>query len=152
MEILPTIEIPDKRLTTKSEVIEEITPDIKAFAEEMIMVLEARKGLGLAAPQIGRNIRLIVGYLFNTEMIALVNPEIIRKEHGEATMTESCLSCPGKEVDVIRPEVITIIAEDLYGNKLSRMLGGLNARIFQHELDHLDGVLITDYENVNEIM
>lgn len=146
MELLPIIETPDKRLTTKSETLQEITSDIKLFAEEMKEIVKAKEGLGLAAPQLGRNIRLMVGYFFSATLTALVNPRIVRKEHQKVIFREGCLSCPGKEIDISRAEVIMIVAENLDGKKIVKKISGVSARIFQHELDHLDGKLIIDYD------
>jgi peptide deformylase len=146
VELLPIVEAPDKRLTTKSEIIQEITSDIKAFADEMMEVVKAKEGLGLSAPQLGRNIRLIVGYFFSQKLTALINPRIVRKEHQKVIFREGCLSCPDREVDISRAEVIMIVAENLNGDKIVKKISGISARIFQHELDHLDGKLITDYD------
>jgi peptide deformylase len=146
VELLPIVEAPDKRLTTKSEIIQWITSDIKAFAEEMMEVVKAKEGLGLSAPQLGRNIRLMVGYFFSATLTALINPRIVRKEHQKVIFREGCLSCPDKEIDISRAEVIMIVAENLNGDKIVKKISGISARIFQHELDHLDGKLITDYD------
>jgi peptide deformylase len=151
MELLPIVEIPDKRLTTKSETIQLITSDIRAFADEMMEIVKAKEGLGLSAPQLGRNIRLMVGYFFSQKLTALINPRIVRKEHQKVIFREGCLSCPDKEVDISRAEVIMIVAENLNGDKIVKKISGVSARIFQHELDHLDGKLITDYDkSINE--
>ncbi len=146
MELLPIVETPDKRLTTKSETIQLITSDIRAFADEMMEVVKAKEGLGLSAPQLGRNIRLIVGYFFSQKLTALINPRIVRKEHQKVIFREGCLSCPDREVDISRAEVIMIVAENLNGDKIVKKISGISARIFQHELDHLDGKLIIDYD------
>lgn len=145
-DVLEIIQEPAECLRKKSEIIHYITSDIKAFAEEMKEVVKAKEGLGLAAPQLGRNIRLMVGYFFGTSLTALINPKIVRKEHQRVIFREGCLSCPDKEVDISRPEVIMIVAENLDGKKIVKKISGVSARIFQHELDHLDGKLIIDYE------
>jgi peptide deformylase len=146
IEKMSIIEEPNECLREKSKIIHYITSDIKAFAEEMKKIVKEKEGLGLAAPQLGRNIRLMVGYFFSGTLTALVNPRIVRREHQRVIFREGCLSCPGKEVDISRPEVIMIVAENLEGDKIVKKLSGVTARIFQHELDHLDGKLIIDYD------
>jgi peptide deformylase len=79
-------------------------------------------------------------------LTALINPRIVRKEHQKVIFREGCLSCPDREVDISRAEVIMIVAENLNGDKIVKKISGISARIFQHELDHLDGKLITDYD------
>jgi peptide deformylase len=146
IEKMSIIEEPNECLRKKSEVIQLITSDIKRFAEEMMEVVKAKEGLGLSAPQLGRNIRLIVGYFFSQKLTALINPRIVRKEHQKVIFREGCLSCPDREVDILRAEVVMIVAENLNGDKIVKKISGISARIFQHELDHLDGKLITDYD------
>lgn len=143
---LSIIEMPNECLTKKSEIISIVTDDIKRLAEEMKEIVKEKEGLGLAAPQIGHNIRLMVGYFFSQKLTALINPRVVRKEHQKVIFREGCLSCPGKEVDISRAEVIMIVAENLYGKKIVKKISGVSARIFQHELDHLDGKLIIDYD------
>jgi len=145
-DVLEIIQEPNECLRKKSETISIVTDDIKRLAEEMIEIVKSKEALGLAAPQLGRNIRLMVGYFFSSTLIALVNPRIMRREHQRVIFREGCLSCPGKEVDISRPEVIMIVAENLNGEKIVKKLSGVTARIFQHELDHLDGKLIIDYD------
>lgn len=145
-ELLSIIETPNECLTKKSEIISIVTSDIKALAKEMMKIVKEKEGLGLAAPQLGRNIRLMVGYFFSPKLTALINPRIVRKEHQKVIFREGCLSCPDKEVDISRSEVIMIVAENLNGKKIVKKISGVSARIFQHELDHLDGKLIIDYD------
>ena len=145
-DVLEIIQEPAECLRKKSEVIDVVTDNIKLLAEEMKRIIKENEGLGLAAPQLGHNIRLMVGYVFGPQLKAIINPKIMRREHKSVILTEGCLSCPDRKVDVKRPESIMIVAEDLYGHKLVKRLTGVTARIFQHELDHLNGKLIIDYD------
>jgi peptide deformylase len=107
-------------------------------------------GVGLAAPQVGVNKRLIVVSLMqdyedeNYKTIAMVNPEIIEHSPETCTDTEGCLSVPGESGDVIRYAWIKVTFLDPEGRKYAMRLENLAARIVQHEIDHLDGVLFTD--------
>ena len=102
-------------------------------------------GVGLAAPQLGISQRLLV-YRVGTEspLIALVNPEVEWASRDEETMEEGCLSLPGVLVDVDRPVHVRVRALDEEGNERRVEASGLEARVIQHEIDHLDGVLILD--------
>jgi len=118
---------------------------------DMFDTLRAADGVGLAAPQIGLSERIIVIEIpedLEDEpnagvRIAAVNPEIV-KGKGEVTRTEGCLSVPGFSGDVTRYEQVLVKAKDIQGNDVRHKATGLLARIFQHEIDHLDGVLFID--------
>jgi peptide deformylase len=125
--------------------IEKITIDIKKLAINMISLCKKEKGLGLAAPQVGHNIRLVV-VLVNGKGTAMINPRIIQASDETSKDTEGCLSCPGVEVSVERPERIVVEAMNLKGEVNQAPCSGLLARCIQHEIDHLDGILIIDYE------
>ena len=146
------------KLRTISEPIKKITLDVKKLAKKMKRYVEKNKNcVGLAAPQIGKNLRLIVARL-NVEDIdgeegnvrqmieEMIDPVIIFASDDKITDNESCLSCPGYEIAVSRSRRVVVEYRDLTGQRCAVNLVGMQARILQHEIDHLDGVLIIDKE------
>jgi len=112
--------------------------------DDMIETMYDEVGIGLAAPQVGISLRLmVVGHEKNADAKALVNP-VIAESGGEITAEEGCLSLPGIFAQVKRAEWVRLEAHDLDGNPVSIKARGLAARVFQHEMDHLDGVLFID--------
>lgn len=101
-------------------------------------------GLGLAAPQVGQNLRMCLAKI-GSRIIPLINPRVTWKSSEENTAEEGCLSLPGINVRVSRAQHIIVQFLDTKGTVQERKLSNLAARIVQHELDHLDGVLIIDY-------
>lgn len=115
----------------------------------MLKLMSSAQGIGLAAPQIGLNYRVIlVLRITNPENpplpLLLVNPQIIDKE-GQACIEEGCLSIPGQRVAVNRAEQIKVQYYNLQGQLRSELFTGITAICIQHEIDHLDGILMTDY-------
>jgi peptide deformylase len=149
MALREVLKFPDKRLREISTPIEKITDEIRELANDMADVMYDEPGIGLAAPQVGQTVRLIV---VDTEWTAedteqnplmLVNPEIV--EHsGQITWTEGCLSVPDFEADVSRASYVKLRASNLEGEDLEIDASELQAVCFQHEIDHLDGVLFID--------
>jgi peptide deformylase len=139
---------PDKVLKSLAQEVENIDPDILALVQEMKTTLHAAPGVGLAAPQVGEPIRLILvdqsAGKDEDELIVLINPAIVEKE-GLETDTEMCLSVPETSVDIDRAARILVTGVDLSGNEVRMEAQGYLARIFQHEIDHLDGRVILDY-------
>jgi peptide deformylase len=124
---------------------EEFGPELKKLVAEMIETMYEREGVGLAAPQVGRNIRVIV-YDVSAERNdpgSLVNPRIVEKTGGEVS-EEGCLSVPGLRGKVRRATKVVVEGQDLEGRPVSLEAECLAARMFQHECDHLDGVLFCD--------
>jgi len=114
------------------------------MVEDMIETMFEEVGIGLAAPQVGISLRLmVVGEEKGRGARALVNP-VIAEQGGEVTAEEGCLSLPGIFADVTRAEWVRLDAHDLDGKPVSIKARGLTARVFQHEMDHLDGVLFID--------
>lgn len=122
--------------------------ELRKFAEKMFSIMRSAKGLGLAAPQLGRKRRLFMidlsGQDFDSEPILFVNPEIESAE-GEATAEEGCLSFPGLFVEISRAKKITVKYQDVEGKSHRIEATDLAARAIQHENDHLNGVLFIDY-------
>jgi peptide deformylase len=110
---------------------------------EMMRIMRKAHGIGLAAPQVGLSQRLIVIAPPDYKPTALINPKIIKAE-GEQIGQEGCLSIPGLYGDVKRFEYVEVEAMDRKGRELIFELDGLAARVVQHEIDHLDGVLFID--------
>ena len=149
MALREVLRFPDKRLREISKPITEITDEIRTLAQEMCDVMYEEPGIGLAAPQVGEAIRLIV---VDTEWthedternpLILVNPEIAERE-GTITWTEGCLSVPDFEAEVERCRSVRLIAQDLEGEAVTIDASELQAVCFQHEIDHLDGILFID--------
>ncbi len=134
---------PNPVLKRKSEEVKEITPEIKELASDMMETMKSREGVGIAAPQVGLLKRLIVVQMEKGPE-AFVNPEIIRKSKEQETMEEGCLCLPGLFLKIKRAKEAEIEALDINGNKIRMKIKGFPARIFQHEVDHLDGILIID--------
>lgn len=129
----------DEILYKKSKPVKIITERIKQLLDDMEETMEANSGLGLAAVQVGVLRRAIV-IRYEEQLYRLLNPEIISCE-GEVCGYEGCLSVPGKHMSVMRPETVTVQAMDENGETVIIEATDQLARIFCHEIDHLDGVL-----------
>jgi peptide deformylase len=124
--------------------VTEVTPEIRRMADDMIDTMHDEVGIGLAAPQVGIALRLmVVGDERGRDARALINP-VITESGGEVTAEEGCLSIPGIFAQVTRAEWVQLDAQDLEGHPVSIRGRGLMARVLQHEMDHLDGVLFID--------
>jgi peptide deformylase len=134
-------------LRQKAEPVTSFDGELRAFVERMAETLYAENGLGLAAPQVGVPRRLaVVDLSFGEEVdsiLSMVNPEILESE-GECTMEEGCLSIPGVFEEVVRPKRIRVRYLDLNGEAVETDADGFLARVMQHEIDHLEGVLFVD--------
>ena len=134
----------DPVLREKAKDVPEITPQVQRLLADMVETMYDAEGIGLAAPQIGISKRIIViDVQDETGVLKLINPEIISRE-GKETAIEGCLSFPGVAGEVDRDESVTVRAQDAEGNTVEICASGLLARAFQHEIDHLDGVLFVD--------
>lgn len=143
--ILRIVKIPDPILSEKTQNVKAVTPEILKLVKDMIDTCRKANGIGLAAPQIGKSIRLCI---INLEHIgippfALINPKIIKSSWKKIPMEEGCLSIPGIFGIVKRPAKVTIKAMNIEGTSTKFEAEGMLARVIQHELDHLDGVLFT---------
>jgi peptide deformylase len=139
------INYPDPRLKRRSQPVEGFDQDLADLAGEMLRLMKEHRGVGLAAPQVGRNIRLFVINPTGEPQDArvYVNPELVDLE-GDEEGDEGCLSIPGLSVKILRSRDARIRAQDLQGNPFEEQASGYIPRIWQHELDHLNGVLIID--------
>jgi peptide deformylase len=144
MAVLTVRKYGDPVLRRKADPVREITPEVRTMVADMIDTMYDEVGIGLAATQVGIPLRLmVVGDEEGRAARALVNPVIIR-HGGEVTAEEGCLSIPGIFAPVTRAEWVELEAQDLEGKPVSIRARGLTARVFQHEMDHLDGVLFID--------
>ncbi|HJJ47185.1 MAG TPA: peptide deformylase [Methanocorpusculum sp.] len=132
-----------KVLTNVAKPVKEITPELQKTLEEMIPMLSIYKGVGLAAPQVGISERFFVmGEGENVRKV--INPEIIQVGSAMVEMEEGCLSIPGIHKKVRRPRRITVQYQNELGDAVEEELKDFPARVFQHEYDHLNGILFVD--------
>ena len=144
MAISPIRTMPDPVLRQKSRRVKNIDGSIHRLVDDMLESMHAASGVGLAAPQVGITMRVVVIQLPEEEEIVLINPQIVRRT-GEIVGVEGCLSIPGYFADVQRAAKVTVKALDRDG-KETRLKGeDLLARVMQHEIDHLNGVLYIDH-------
>ena len=139
----PIVKIPDPVLRQKAAEILKVTKKTQLLVDDMLRIMRKANGIGLAAPQLGILQRLIVVAPEGMRPTALINPRVIRAE-GEAVVEEGCLSIPGLYGDVKRAAAVEVEALDRKGRKLTLQLQGMKARVIQHEIDHLDGILFID--------
>jgi len=139
---------PNTVLRKKAEEVKEIDQDLIDLARQMAETMYAAPGIGLAAPQVGESIRLIVVDVSYTQgkpdLKVLLNPEIVERE-GSILMEEGCLSIPGIRADVERSQKVLVRGLDIKGRPVEIEAEGLLAVCLQHEVDHLDGILFIDH-------
>lgn len=152
---------PDPVLRKKARPIAKVDEEVRAVAKAMLRIMVEEEGIGLAAPQVGLDWRLFVvdipegegrsatGDAANPPTATkgpqvYINPVLSKPTGGVEPYEEGCLSLPDIRGDVLRPPVVTITALDIEGNEFTQVGAGLLARCWQHEFDHLDGVLIID--------
>lgn len=147
--LLPILLVPDPRLRAKCRPVGPGDADaVRELAPRMLETMYRAPGIGLAAPQVGSNLRLVVVDLQRDEKrepMVLVNPEIVAASEELATREEGCLSLPGQYADVTRPARVKVRFHDLTGARREVEGEGLLSACLQHELDHLDGVLFVDH-------
>jgi peptide deformylase len=147
MPVLPIIKYGHPVLTTRAKKVDAITDQIVELARAMVLTMHATPGLGLAAPQVNESHRLITVDLSvgekPEELIILVNPELLDAE-GDSVLEEGCLSVPGIHEKVHRPARVRIRGIDLGGEERTFEAEGLLARVFCHEIDHINGRLFID--------
>lgn len=142
--MLKILKYPDKYLRKKTEEVKDFKdPQLARLVLDMVKTMEAEKGIGLAAPQVSSNLRICVARINNT-VYTLINPKIKSYSRKKEVFEEGCLSFPGKFFPVERPIKVKIKARDASGKKIKIRAEGLLARVLQHEIDHLDGILIID--------
>lgn len=143
MAIRDILQGSNPRLRRVARPVREISGHIQGIVDDMIETLANAEGVGLAAPQVGINRRIVVVQIGDDAPIVLINPEIVSTEGSEQRL-EGCLSFPGQWGEVVRPERVVVRALDRDGGEHTYTGEGLLAQAFAHELDHLDGVLFVD--------
>ncbi len=149
MSGLPILVYGDPVLRKRAKPVASISPALKRLADDMLDSMYESNGIGLAAPQVGESVRLVVvdisgGEGKEKQPYVFFNP-VILSSRGEIVAEEGCLSVPDVWADVTRPEIITVQALDREGKPFElKNVNGLLARCIQHEIDHLEGVLFVD--------
>ena len=156
MSQLPIVSIPDKILRQKTRPVTRFDADLQRLIDDMIETLHQANGVGLAAPQVGQPLQLAVILTLpeeddegneiedTRELFVVINPEIFWRSKETTKGIEGCLSIPGYVGEVERHESIRVRGQDRHGRKLRLRLYDWTARIFQHEIDHLNGELYID--------
>ncbi len=142
MSIQPIRTYGDPVLKTLATDVVEIDSKIAKLVADMIETMYEAPGVGLAAPQVGVEKRLFV-YDIGDGPLAILNPRITESD-GEWVYEEGCLSVPGLYFEIVRPAKVLLEGIDLYGNEVSIEASELLGRVFQHEVDHLDGILLLE--------
>lgn len=151
MALREIVTLPAPVLRRKAQKVNEFGPELQMLVDDMIETMREAPGVGLAAPQVGVPLRVIVVEYGDDEdetippkLYAVVNPEFSRLSRETVVGTEGCLSVPGVLGDVERYESLTVKGLNRRGQPVTIKTNGWLARIFQHEVDHLDGVVFTD--------
>ena len=145
--ILPIVKYPNKVLRAKGKDVKfPVSVSTRKLIKDMVDTVRKAKGIGLAAPQIGQSLNIIIVDLEHAGMpiFALLNPKVISTSKRNTKMEEGCLSLPGIYGIVSRPQKITISGYTLEGKKVEFEADGLLSKVLQHETDHVNGVLIID--------
>ena len=148
MPVLDILFYPDPALKRKSLPVEKPSEDLNRLLDDMVQTMHDANGVGLAAPQVGKNIRvLVVDVPFpeedKSEFYELINPEIV-SSRGFQMGEEGCLSVPGFFANIRRKERVQVSALDRIGKRFTIDAEGMLSRVLQHEIDHLDGILFFD--------
>jgi len=151
MTVREIVTLPQAILRHKAHKVSDFGPDFQTLVEDMVETMRIAPGVGLAAPQVGESIRLIVveyGDEENEELppklYVMANPETTRTSEDTLVGTEGCLSIPSIQGDVERFTTVTVKGLNRHGRPITVKAKGWLARIFQHEIDHLDGILFVD--------
>lgn len=144
MAVLPILAYPDPPLRKRSKRVGNVDGSVQRLIDDMVETMHYAQGVGLAAPQIGVLLRVIVIELPGEETLALVNPQIVKRS-GERTVEEGCLCIPGYRGEIKRSVKVTAKGLDRQGREIRIKGEGLLAQALEHEIDHLNGVLYIDY-------
>jgi len=152
MAIRTMCHLPDPVLRQKAKRVSVIDSSIQRLIDDMIETMHESKGVGLAAPQIGVSLRVVVIQMPGSEEpIAIINPKMV-KHSGEREVTEGCLSVPGYAGEIKRSISVTVKGQNRQGETIRLKATGLMAEALEHELDHLNGILYIDYlENQDKL-
>ena len=151
MALRKIVTVPDDVLRKKAHPVKNFDDDLRTLIDDMVETMRDAPGVGLAAPQIGISQRIIVVEFGDEDdeeappkLYAVVNPEITRASNDTVMGVEGCLSIPGLVGDVERSTAVVVKGQKANGQNVKYKLNGWVARIFQHEINHLDGILFTD--------
>jgi peptide deformylase len=144
MAILPIRTLPEPVLRQKSKRISNIDSSVRRLIADMRETMHTARGVGLAAPQVGTLLRLIIIGIPEEEDIVLINPQIVRRS-GERLVDEGCLSVPGYVGQIKRAESVTAKGRDQNGKEMRIKADNLLAQALEHEIDHLNGILYIDH-------
>jgi peptide deformylase len=151
MTVREIVTLPQAILRHKAHKVTDFGAEFQHLADDMVETMRQAPGVGLAAPQVGESLRLIVVEFGDEEddnipskLYVMANPEITHASQETLVGTEGCLSIPGVQGDVERAAAVTVKGFNRYGRPMTVKTKGWMARIFQHEIDHLDGVLFVD--------
>ncbi|MEL6822446.1 MAG: peptide deformylase [Calditrichota bacterium] len=148
MAVLPVIKLGHSSLRKQAEEITVFDDELRTLVDNMVETMRLNDGIGLAGPQVNILKRIFVIDLHvldeTLQAKAYINPEIVESE-GSEKMEEGCLSIPFVRADVSRPNILTVRYQDIDGNQHEEKMDELLARVFQHELDHLNGVMFIDH-------
>jgi peptide deformylase len=145
--IRPILKYGDEILHERAKPVDAVTPDVERLVDDLIETMYAAPGVGLAAPQIGMSVRIFVVDISvgrdPSGLMVFINPEFVERD-GLQIEEEGCLSVPGFNATVVRPSTATVKGLDRAGHTHQHQGTGLLARAFQHEMDHLDGLMFVD--------
>jgi peptide deformylase len=145
MAVLAMRRLPDDAvLRQKAKRVPKVDGSIQRLISDMIETMQQEHGVGLAAPQIGVPLRVVVLQMPEEEPLAIINPEMVKRS-GEREVTEGCLSVPGYYGEIKRSVSVTVKGLDRQGKAIRLRATGLMAQALEHELDHLNGVLYVDH-------
>ena len=151
MTVLEIVTLPQAILRHKAHKVTSFGAEFQTLVDDMVETMRQAPGVGLAAPQVNESLRLIVIEFGNEDneetppkLYIVVNPEITRSSKDTLVGTEGCLSIPGIQGDVERMAAVTVKGLNRHGKPITIKAKGWLARIFQHEIDHLDGILFVD--------
>ncbi len=146
MAIMPVVKMDNPVLHQKAKKVRKIDGSIQKLIDDMIDTMHDIEGVGLAAPQVGVPLQVVVIQMPDEEdVITLINPEIVKTSEESEEMTEGCLSLPGYRGDVKRFTSITVKARDREGKPIRIKGEGLMAQALQHEVDHVNGIVFVDH-------
>jgi len=144
MAIRAMCHLPDPVLRQKAKRVPTVDKSVQQLIDDMVETMQQANGVGLAAPQVGVSLRVIVLQVPGEEPIAIVNPEIVKRT-GEQEVAEGCLSFPGYAGEIKRSASVTVKGLDRQGKPTRIKATGLMAEALQHEIDHLNGILYIDH-------
>jgi peptide deformylase len=144
MAVLPICALPDSVLRRKAKRVPRIDSSIQRLIDDMVETMQEVKGVGLAAPQVGVSLRVVVLQMPGEEPFAIVNPQMVKRS-GEQQAVEGCLSVPGYVGEIKRSASVTVKGWDRHGKSIRIKATGLLAEALEHEIDHLDGLVYIDH-------